>query len=225
MSWQKRLSIAAWVALAVHLIANGTMALVLRNGLAVNSDLPVRLAFLASQRTLWIAGWLPWSLASFGIFAVFICFWRANAKAVSSPQLLKLAVFVCILAMCCDLAGQGIAMLVLPDAAQGALRQDITDPRQFNDYYNLVVMLSGGAGNLGYTAATLLCALPARALYPRWVTISAVGIGVLGVLETASCFTDSLLLQVVLNAALFPVLSLWLVGVALHANRPQAPVE
>lgn len=222
MTWQKRLSGAAWVAFGIHLIANGTMVLVLRNGLAVNSDLPARLAFLATQRTLWVSAWLPWAAASFSILAVLVCFWRAHEKQLRSAQSLRVAVLACFLAMCFDLSGQYIAMTVLPALAQSALTQDAAAIRPFNDYYSLVVLLSGGAGNLGYTLAVLLSAIPARALYPRWVTIAALAVGVLGVLETVSCLVESLLLQIVLNAALFPALSLWLVGVALTQARPPA---
>lgn len=225
MTWRRRLSISAWIAFAIHLIANGTMALILRNGLAVNPDLHSRIEFVASQRSLWVAAWLPWTAASLSIFAVIVCFRQAHKNQVQSPHLLQMAIFACLIGMGFDLNGQIFAVTLLPDAAQAALQQSPSAEQHFKNYYNLLIMMSGAAGNLGYTVATLLCALPARKLYPRWVSLAAVSVGILGVLETVSCLVDSLLLQIVLNAALFPALSVWLVGVALTAARTPSPTS
>jgi hypothetical protein len=223
MTWRSRLSIAAWVGFAIHLIANGTMALILRNGLAVNPDVHSRIEFIASHRALWLAAWLPWTAASLSIFAVIVCFRQAHKTEVQSPQLLQAAIFACLIGMGFDLNGQIYAVTLLPDAAQAALQQLPSAEQHFDSYYKQLIMMSGAAGNLGYTVATLLCAIPTRTLYPRWVNLAAVSVGILGVLETVSCLVDSLLLQIVLNAALFPALSVWLVGVALTAARTPSP--
>ncbi len=156
MTWRRRLSISAWIAFAIHLIANGTMALILRNGLAVNPDLHSRIEFVASQRRLWVAAWLPWTAASLSIFAVIVCFRQAHKSEVHSPHLLQMAIVACLIGMGFDLNGQIFAVTLLPDAAQAALQQSPSAEQHFKNYYNLLIMMSGAAGNLGYTVATLL---------------------------------------------------------------------
>jgi hypothetical protein len=212
------LQIAAWLAIVVHLVAGATMALILRHGLAANADLNSRLAFLANDRALWICGWIPWNIAALCILYFFYAFHAAHKEEASPMVLPALAVSVCFIAVLFDLFSQYIAMAMLPDLAAKA----VADPQQlpkFHELYKMLVIGSGGIGNGAYTLATVLAAWSVRRIYPRSVTLSAVAVGVIGLGVSIASLLDSIALQVAFNAALIPVLTAWLFGVAIAAQR------
>lgn len=208
----------AWIALVVHLLAGITMALILRHGLASGADIHTRLAFINSERPLWIAGWIPWNLAAVTILWLCFCFSEAHKQEVATPVILKYAVIICATGVLFDLSAQAAAMVLLPQLAALALEQP-QHLTKFNDVYRTVVLSSGSAGNGAYTLATVMCAWVTRAVYAKWVTWSALVVGVLGISASLACLIDSVILQIVLNALLLPALFVWLIGIARHHNR------
>lgn len=213
--WPRRLRSTAWCALVIHFVAGVTMALILRNGLASGADINSRLAFLVSERLLWVLGWLPWNLAALSILYLCFCFSKAHEKDIESPFVLKYAVIICGAGVLFDLSAQAAAMVLLPQLAALALEQPQQLPK-FDNVYRLVVLSSGAAGNGAYTLATVICAWVTRAMYPKWITWSALVVGVLGMGVSLACIVDSVFLQIVLNALLLPALFVWLIGIARH---------
>lgn len=214
----RRLQIAAWLAVIVHLLAGLTMALILRYGLAANPNVNARLAFIANERALWICGWLPWNLAAFCILLFFYMLLAANKGSASPKFMLPAALIVCHVAVLFDLSSQYIAMTALPNLAESAA----SDPKalaKFHEYYQVIVLVSGGVANGAYTLATVLAAWATREIYPRWVTGAALAVGVIGAAVTVSSLIDSIVLQVASNAALIPTLAVWLAGIAITARR------
>ncbi len=77
-----RLSRAAWLAFAVHLLAGLALALILRRGLETNADLGDRLRFVGGSRLAWTAGWICWTVAALTILNFYARFAAAHLSAL-----------------------------------------------------------------------------------------------------------------------------------------------
>ena len=198
------------------------MAVILRQGLETNSDLPDRLRFLAEHPGTWRAAWLTWSLAALSILYFYATFARAHSEG-GAPM--RVAVLLGAAAVIADLSGEAIEMFLLPDlaaaaqTAPGALSLFLTRHR-------LAVLLTGFLANGLYTAAAVLLCWSARRAYPTWTLAAGLGIGLSGTWLSAAALSDSTTGMFWSNVVLLPCIVLWQAGVAATASvhaRQAAP--
>lgn len=209
-----RLSRAAWVAFAVHLLAGLAMALVLRHGLETNPDLTDRLRFVARHRLLWTSAWLCWTVAAVTILILNARFAAAHRSAGVSPAPLRAAVLLTIVAVAADWSAQAIEVFVLPGLAAAA------DATRFLAWHRDAVVLTGFLANALYTTSTLLLVWATRRAYPRWIRAAGFGIVAGGAFLSAAAWADSAIGMLLANVVLVPCLLAWLAGVAMAAQPP-----
>jgi len=216
----RRLSQAALLSLAVHLIAGLAMALVLVRGLETNTDIQDRLHYVAEHSGAWRAAWITWSVAALSILYFFVAFARAHVE-YGSPM--RLAVLLGVVGVVADLGAEATEMILLPGQAASALADAVGLPLVLSTH-RVAVLLSGFLANGLYTAAAVLLSWSARRAYPRWVFLAAMGVGASGIwLSTAALF-DSMTGMLWSTMALAPCVVVWQVGVAA-ASSVRARVE
>lgn len=153
----RRLSRAAWLALAVHLVGGLAMLLILRRGLETNPDLSDRMRFIAGHRGLWTAAWLPWTAAGPAILYFYLCL--SKAHKLRAPW--SWAPTITVTALILDWSAQRIEISTLPTVAAAG------DGVLFLVMHRFAVLLTGGAANALYTASALLLVLGTRREYPK----------------------------------------------------------
>jgi hypothetical protein len=207
-----RLSRAAWLAFAVHLVAGLAMALILRHGLETNADLTGRLRFVAQHRPLWTAGWLSWTVAAVTILNFYARFAAAHRSRGASPAPLTTAVLLTTVAVAADWSAQAIEMLVLPGLARSA------NATGFLLWHRYAVVLTGFLANGLYTISALLLVWVSRRAYPRWVRVTGFGVVVGGSILSSAAWADCAAGMLFANVVLVPCLLVWLAGVAVSAT-------
>jgi hypothetical protein len=212
-----RLSRAAWLAFAIHLIAGLAMALVLRHGLETNADLTGRLRFVAGRRLWWTVGWLSWTVAAATILNVYARFGAAHRSRAVSPAPLKTAVRLTIVAVAADWTAQAIEIFVLPGLARTG------NAVGFLGWHRATVVLTGFLANGLYTISALLLVWASRRAYPRWIQAAGFGVVVGGSILSAAALAGSAAGMLLANVVLMPCLLAWLAGVAMH--DPDATLE
>jgi len=185
------------------------MAVVLRQGLETNPDLPDRLSFLVNHRTLWTLGWLTWTAAAIAI----LYFYIALAAAHASTPALRLAVLLTAAAIAPDLSAQAIEIGVLPDIAQGA------ELDRFLLLHRTAVLMSGYVANGLYSLSALILAWCTRQVYPVWVWLAGIAVGCFGFMLSAAVLMNSTAGMFWSNVVLVPAILVWLAGVALREAR------
>ena len=203
-----RLSRAAWLAFAVHLMAGLAMALILRHGLETNADLTGRLRFVAARRLLWTAGWLSWTLAAVTILNFYARFAEAHRSRGVAPAALRAAVPLTVVAVVADWTAQAIEIFVLPGLARAA---SVTD---FLAWHRAAVVSTGFLANGLYTISALLLVWASRRAYPRWIQVAGFGVVTGGAILSGAAWVDSAIGMLVANILLMPCLLVWLAGVA-----------
>jgi hypothetical protein len=207
-----RLSRAAWLAFAVHLMAGLAMALILRHGLDTNPDLTARLRFVAEHRLSWTAGWLTWTVAAVTILNFYARFAMAHRSRGVSPAPLRTAVLLTIVAVAADWTAQAIEIFVLPGLASPA---NVTG---FLAWHRAAVVLTGFLANGLYTISALLLVWASRHVYPRWIQVAGFVVVAGGTLLSAAAWVDSAVGMLVANILLVPGLLVWLAGVACSSS-------
>jgi hypothetical protein len=206
-----RLSLAAWLAFVVHLLAGLAMALVLRRGLETNADLADRLRFVAGSRLSWTMGWICWTVAALTILNFYARF--AAAHRALAPVTVSAAVWLTVAAVGADWTAQAVEVLVLPSLARAA------DAAGFLACHRKAVLLTGFLANGLYTFSALLLVWASRPAYPRWIRTAGFGVVAGGSALSAAAWADSAAGMLWANVVLMPSLLLWLAGVAASAAR------
>ena len=222
----RRLNLAAWLALAVHLLAGVAMATILRLGLDTTSDLTMRLRFLVESTPLWIGGWLTWNLAVFSIVYFYLSFAMAHATERDAPMtLLVFAVVLSLAGTAADLAAEAIEMGVLPGLARQALDamargvDPSTAAAAFFAFHRTAVVMTGYVANGLYTLSAVLLAWSTRRSYPQWAWMAGLGVGLSGLALSCASLANSVEGMFWSNVALVPCIVLWQLGVALTASH------
>lgn len=205
----KRLSQAAWLALAVHLLAGVAMLFVLRRGLETNPDLAERMRFIALHRGLWTAAWLSWTVAGPSILYFYFCLIRAHRLRPPWSWAIKLTVCAVVL----DWSAQRIEISILPPLAAAG------DASFFLVMHRLAVLLTGGAANALYTLGAVLLVFGTRRDYPDTVFRAGIGVGIFGLFLSGTALANSPIGMLAANSGLVPCLIVWLGGTALTASR------
>lgn len=201
-----RLRRAALIALFVHLVAGFCMAFILRLGLETNPDLQERLAFVASHRVLWTAGWLTWTAAAIAILYFYIAF--SDAHQLKS----RFGVYLTIVALGPDLTAQAIEIGVLPGLAHAG-------PESFLLMHRAAVVMSGYLGNGLYSLTALILVWSSWRAYPVWVSAFGFLVGIFGLMLSLATLMDSPAGMFWTNVLLVPSLLIWLAGVALRTGQ------
>jgi len=193
----KRLRRAAIVAFIVHLLAGGSMALILRRGLDTNPDFQDRLSFLINHRAIWTLGWLTWTAAALAILYFYAVF--------AAEHRVRFAVLLTVAAIAPDLSAQAIEVGVLPGLPSREL---------FLALHRVAVVMSGGVANGLYSATALILACSARNAYPSWIWMMGVAVGFFGFMLSFAALVDSVSGMFWTNVLLVPAILIWLAGVA-----------
>lgn len=219
-----RLRVAAWLALAVHLVAGLALAVILRQGLETNPILEARLTFLVEHTLLWVGGWLTWNAAAISILYFYAALTWAHAtdgKTATTP--LTFAVILSAIGVAADLSAEVIEMGVLPDLARQALIEagrgvgQMTAASTFLALHRTAVVLTGYLANGLYTSSAILLTYSTCHAYPRWVWMAGVGVGVSGLALSGASLVGSVTGMYVANVVLVPCIVLWQAGVAITA--------
>ena len=205
----KRLARAAWLALAVHLLAGIAMLMILRRGLETNPDLSDRMRFIAGHRFLWTAAWLTWTAAGPSILYFYFCL--SKAHKLRPPW--SWATTITVTALILDWLAQRIEISTLPTVASAG------DGVLFLVMHRFAVILTGGAANALYTAGALLLVLGTRRDYPKNTVRAGIGVVFFGLFLSAAALANTPKGMLLANAGLVPCLIVWLGSTALTASR------
>jgi hypothetical protein len=228
-SW-RRLSVAAWIALATHLAAGLATAFLLKPGLETNPDLPARLSYIVDNQPLWVASWLVWNVAALSIlyfYASFVAAHDARGSAASWP---RLALWLSVAAIVPDLTAEAIEMGLVPQLAEQALAYPMShqSPRVviFLAVHRGAVMATGYVANGLYSLSALLLVWSTRRAYPAWIVASGLLVAAAGLFLSAAVLANWVGGMVGAHFVLVPALLLWQGGVAVDAaSRARAGSE
>ena len=188
----------AWLAAAVHVIAAAAMLLFLREGLppAVDDE---RLAYIASHRALWTAGWLAWQLAVLTLIALYAVLAQRLGGAI-------------------PLAGLAIGTAGASIDIATQMRYIVVLPRLDGDAFALLdrelEAMTGYAANGLYTLAFVLFVAAGWRVMPRLANMLAPPIAVAGFALAVAALMHHALAEIVSSAILFPLFTLWTILIA-----------
>lgn len=215
---------AAWLSVAVHLLAGLAMALVLRHGLETNSDFLDRLRFLVEHKRLWQLAWFPWNLAALAMLYFVVCYRRAHQHQGLGNHLLDYALVLCAAAVPLDLAAEAIEMAAIPELAALPHRPENSvgaNPFSlFHVWHRTAVILTGCFANGLYTLAAVMLTWSTRRASPRWLTGAGFVVGLGGFWLSAAALLDSVTGMFLANVILVPAILLWQSGIALTSAVP-----
>jgi hypothetical protein len=217
-SCYQRLRISAYIAIATHFSGGVSMLVILRHGLETNANFNDRLHFLVEHKTLWIAGWIPWSIAALSILFFYVCFARAHKNSTSLSRVIgPVAVLLSVVGAAFDLTAQWIEMTRIPDLALKAL----SDPfnMEFLSVHRKAMMFTGFTANGLYSLSALLLAGMTWSFYANWIRIAGLSVGILGLAASAAVFVNSVAGMFWANAILVPCILIWQAGVALQSRN------
>ena len=220
----RRLSLAAWLAMATHLAAGLATAFILKPGLETNPDLSDRLRYIVENELLWIAGWLVWNVAALSILYFYACFVAAHDAGKAGSLVLRIALLLSVAGIVPDLTAEAIEMGLLPQLARGALAASTSDasPGQaalFLALHRGAVMATGYVANGLYSLAALALVWTTRPAYPRWIVLAGLVVAASGLFLSGAVLADSVTGMVGAHFVLVPALLLWQAGVAIDAAR------
>lgn len=225
MAW-RRLCLAAWLALGLHLIAGLAMAITLRHGLETNADLIGRLRFIADHTAGWVGAWLTWNAAALSVLYYFACFASAHGTDDPTPgSPLRFAVTMGAAGVALDLAAEAVEMGVLPALARSALADleagvpSFAAAQPFLMMHRTAVMVTGYAANGLYSFSALLLTWFTRRSYPKWIWMAGLAVGSSGFALSWVSLINSTRGMLWANAVLLPSLLTWLAGVAITAAK------
>ncbi|MBI4279818.1 MAG: hypothetical protein HY660_15315, partial [Armatimonadetes bacterium] len=194
-----RLRVAAWLALVIHLGAGVVLAGILRHGLETNPDLVARLRFLVDHRAMWIGAWLTWSTAALSVLYFYAAFaWAHGRHGDAGAVPLALAVMLSAAGVAPDLAAGAIEVGVLPALAHRALAElssgagGATVVPLFLALHRTGTMLAGYLANGLYTISAILLTWSTRHVYPPWVWIAGLGVGLSGLVAAGAALANSI---------------------------------
>lgn len=191
---------AAYLAAALNLAAPVVLLVLLREGLPSPGSTPAeREAYIAAHTAWWRIGWLVWhvaALALLGFYAALAIRWWRHA-----PLLCVLAVLSAGSGFATDMAGQAIAMGVLPEVSGDT----------FAMMERVSLVLTGYTGNGGYTLGGIFLTWAGAAVLPRPLVVLGVAAWIAGIGLSAASIVHSDTGQIVSTAVLMPLVVIWCV--------------
>jgi hypothetical protein len=216
----KRLSNAAVLALAIHLIAGICMVAILRNGLSTADTFEHRLEYLCQHRLAWTLGWLPWNAAAISILYFYHCFSEAHGTLhQSTKQVLRFAVLLAAAGVPADLSAECMQMTILPELARNVLTHAGAQTDLFLTINRISVMLTGYLANALYTLAWAVMLFVTRKEYTAAVQVIGWLAVLGGICLSCACLLDSVPAMFWSTVLLVPALLLWLLAVSIDSHR------
>jgi hypothetical protein len=169
------------------------MLAVLRQGLGPNSD-EARMAYIASHRGAWVAGWLCWSVTAVTLVALVVVLSRRVGTIIP--------IFFVIAGVYFDLSSQFFYMFALPNER----------PAGFHLLDRELEVSIGAAANGLYTLAIALLMLRGDRV-PQRVRLLSIPFLVAGVVLVIGALMHSSVIEIASSAVLFPAFILWAVDV------------
>ena len=201
-----RKSHIAWLAAVTHVVAAAGMLFLLRRGLPGFFQIE-RLAYIEAHRAAWIGGWAMWQFAAVSLMA----FYAVLAQRVGG--VLSLAALGCAGAgIALDLGCEWRYMTVLPGlrgAAFAALDRE------------LEVLIGYGANGL-YTVALVLLVIAGRRVLPKSAIALTVPVAISGFALAYASLVHDARLETIASAILFPLFTLFLMGIALWLRKEES---
>ena len=193
----------------VHIVALIALPLVLSGGIEVEPDVRRRAVYLVASVVAWRVGWGAWMASAMSLVG-FCVWWGAK---LTSPRLATAAVLAASVGMACDLVGESLFVVWLPDLAARVLAtSEKYSPieQQFLTVQQLGTYLTAVCANGLYTAGGILLTIATRSLPTRMLAI-AWGIWIVGAGMSISGIAGYTTCLVASSAMLFPLFVVWCV--------------
>lgn len=211
----KTLRNSSLITIVTHFVGGISMLLILRHGLETNTDFNDRLRFLVDHKALWIAGWIPWSIAALSILYFYGNFANAHKNSKNYSLSMGLLVFfLTVVAVALDFKAQKMEILLIPDLAQKALANPSASA-SFLAVHRKAMMLTGFAANGLYSLSALLLVRMTWKFYANWIRIAGLCVGVVGLAASGMVFVNSVNGMLWTNAILVPCILIWQLGIVL----------
>jgi hypothetical protein len=196
------------------------MVVVLSNGLDTANNINERLAFLSHSQTAWTLSWLSWNLAALTIVYLFHCFAEVHGNFnQATKHILRFAVLIAAAGVPADLSAEVMQMTVIPDLASNILSHPGAQLDLFLTLNRISVMLTGYLANGLYTLAFALSIVSTQNEYSAPAKAAGLAGVAGGAALSGSCLVNSVKGMFWSNALFLPALLLWLLAVAMDANR------
>lgn len=193
----------AWIAAAAHVAAAVAMLALLRAGLPPAPD-DERIAYIATHRAAWTAGWLSWQLAVISLIALYAVLAQRLGGAL---PLAGLAIGTAGASI--DVATQMRFIVVLPQLRGEAFA--LLDRE--------LEAMTGYAANGLYTLGFVLFAIAGWRVMPRLANMLVAPIAVSGFALAIAALMHHALGEIVSSAILFPSFTLWTIAIAQWLRR------
>ena len=207
----KRLvALAPWLCVGTHVVALAMLALVLRHGGLIETDLVARGRYIAAHPTGWTLGWGTWIVAAASLVG-FYTWWGSQLTA---RNMAIAAVVITWLGMVCDFCGESLLALLLVERATAV--GDVG--AAFAGVERSFVLLSAGAANGLYAVGGVLLTLATPDL-PAWVRAAMWGTWLAAAGMSVAAVIGSVSGMVVTSAILFPLMLVWMVWMSVAWRR------
>ena len=188
----------AWLAAATHVVAAGAMLVFLRRGLPGFAE-DERLAYMATHRAAWIAGWLLWQIAAVSVVAFYAVLALRFRGALSVTAMAAAAAAISI-----DISCEARYMGVLPDLRGAA----------FAGLDRELEVQIGYAANGLYTLAFVLLVMAGWRVLPKIALALAGPVAASGFGLSLASLRGDARLETITSALLFPLFTVWIIVVA-----------
>ena len=196
----------AWLAAATHVAGAAAMLFLLRRGLPGFPE-DERLAYMATHRAAWLAGWAVWQVAAVSVVAFY------GVLALRFRGVLSLtAMAIAAAAIAIDITCESRYMGVLPELRGDAFARLDRE---------LEVQIGYGANGL-YTLAFVLLVIAGWRVLPKSALALAGPVAASGFALALASLQGSARLETITSAALFPLFTLWIIVVALWLRKDES---
>jgi|tagenome__1003787_1003787.scaffolds.fasta_scaffold20928554_2 hypothetical protein len=230
--------IAPWLCVTIHAAALLMMAVYLRPGTLIESDVAVRATYITSHFTTWTIGWSLWILAAMSLVG-FYAWWGSRlamgrtSLSAKDPQhsvhadprdrrttVAILAVVITAFGMVCDFSGEGSLILLLGDQIANTVDGSFSTLalEQFRNIERAFTLLSAGAANGLYTIGGIMLTLVTPGL-PKWVRAAMWITWLAGSGMTVAAVLDYTPGMVLTTIVLFPPFLVWVAWMGARWGR------
>lgn len=193
----------AWLAAVTHVVAAVAMLAFLRRGLPGFPE-DERLAYIATHRAAWIAGWLLWQIAAVSVVAFYAVLALRFRGVLSVTAMAAAAAAISI-----DISCEARYMGVLPELRGEAFA--LLDRE-------LEVQIGYAANGL-YTLAFVLLVVAGWRVLPKAALVLAGPVAACGFGLSLASLRGDARLETLASALLFPLFTLWIILVARWLRR------
>jgi hypothetical protein len=199
----------------LHLLGLIAMALVLRPGMATQPIVFRRAIYIAQNSTLWTLAWCNWMLCAISLVGMYI-WWGSR---LSPWRIAMIGIVLAALGSLCDLSGESLGVLVLVERAAWAISHPTYwDRPAFEVCERVITLLTAGFANALYTIGGIILMWGTTNL-SRALRLLMWGTWIAGIAMTVAAVFSSVIGMVAATVVLFPLLILWVLGLAQHWRR------